>query len=193
MKTVPRDVTTLLRQFSAGDADAAGQLIPLLYEELRRMAAYYLRQERRDHTLQPTALVHEAYLLLLNQRVVHWQNRDQFFGVAARLMRRILMDYARRHHAGKRGGARTKVSLDQPIILSREATGDMLALDETLTRLAEIDPKQARIVELRVFGGLTVEETAELVGVSRATVKRDWSMAKAWLTRELRKEPAGEA
>jgi RNA polymerase sigma-70 factor, ECF subfamily len=157
------------------------------------MAAYYLRQERRDHTLQPTALVHEAYLRLVDQKDVHWQNRNQFFGVAAQLMRRILLDYARRHHAAKRGGARTKVSLDQAIILSREATGDMLVLDETLSRLAEIDPKQARVVELRVFGGLTVEETAELLGVSPATVKRDWSMAKAWLMRELRKEPADGA
>ncbi len=156
------------------------------------MAAYYLRQERRDHTLQPTALVHETYLRLMDQKDVQWQNRSQFFGVAAQLMRRILVDYARRHHAVKRGGAMAKVSLDQAIILSREATGDMLVLDETLTRLAEIDPQQARVVELRVFGGLTVEETAELLGVSPATVKRDWSMAKAWLMRELRKEPAGE-
>lgn len=191
MKTGLRDVTTLLRQFSAGDADAAGELIPLLYKDLRRMAAYYLRQERRDHTLQPTALVHETYLRLMDQKDVHWQNRSQFFGVAAQLMRRILVDYARSHHAAKRGGAMAKVSLDQAIILSREATGDMLVLDETLTRLAEIDPQQARVVELRVFGGLTVEETAELLGVSTATVKRDWSMAKAWLMRELRKEPAG--
>ena len=189
--TVPRDVTTLLRRFSAGDADAAGELIPLLYRELRRMAGHYLRQERRGHTLQPTALVHEAYLRLIDQRDVQWQNRKHFFGVAAQLMRRILVDYARSRHAAKRGGAMARVSLDQAIILSREATGDMLLLHDTLTRLAEIDREQARVVELRVFGGLTVEETSELLGVSPATVKRDWSMAKAWLTRELRKEPAG--
>ena len=188
-----QDVTRLLGQINAGNPDAIAELVPLLYKDLRRMAAYYLRRERREHTLQATALVHEAYLRLMDQKEVHWQNRSHFFGVAAQLMRRILVDYARSHQAAKRGGPLPKVPLDHIVALSKEGADDLVALDETLTRLAAVDAQQARIIELRVFGGLTVEEAAELLGVSPATVKRDWSMAKAWLTRELRKEKDGEA
>ncbi len=193
MKTVPKDVTALLRQISNGNRDAVEELVPLLYNDLRRMAAYYLRRERRGHTLQPTALVHEVYLRLLDQKDVRWQNRSHFFGVAAQLMRRILVDYARSHQAAKRGGALPKISLEQVIVTSKERASELVTLDETLTRLASIDPQQARIVELRVFGGLTVEETAELLDVSPATVKRDWTMAKAWLRREISNRGKSEA
>lgn len=191
--TVPKDVTALLQQISNGNKDAVEELVPLLYNDLRRMAAYYLRRERREHTLQPTALVHEAYLRLLDQKHVQWQNRSHFFGVAAQLMRRILVDYARSHQAAKRGGALPKIPLERAIVAQKEQPADLVALDETLTRLASIDPQQARIVELRVFGGLTIEETAELLGASPATVKRDWSMAKAWLRREMGKGKTREA
>jgi len=179
------DVTLLLKQLSSGNQDVLAELIPLVYEELRRLAAYHLRQERSNHTLQATALVHEAYLRLVDQHHVDWKNRSHFFGVAAHLMRRILLMHARQHHAAKRGGSAQKVSLDEAVIFTRERSAELVALDELLTRLAELDPQQARIVELRFFGGLSVEETADLLGISTATVKRDWAMAKAWLAREL--------
>ena len=179
------DVTLLLKKLSSGNQDVLAELIPLVYEELRRLAAYHLRQERSNHTLQATALVHEAYLRLVDQHHVDWKNRSHFFGVAAHLMRRILLMHARQHHAAKRGGSAQKVSLDEAVIFTRERSAELVALDELLTRLAELDPQQARIVELRFFGGLSVEETADLLGISTATVKRDWAMAKAWLAREL--------
>jgi RNA polymerase sigma-70 factor, ECF subfamily len=186
MNTATENVTLLLKRLSDGNQEEVlPRLIPLLYGELRRLASYYLRRERSDHTLQATALVNEAYLRLVDQTQVHWKNRSHFFGVAAQLMRRILVDYARSHQAAKRGGAVTKVSLDRAMMVSEASQGDLLALDEILSRLAALDPQRARIVELRVFGGLTVEETAEVLGISPATVKRDWSMAKAWLTAEL--------
>jgi RNA polymerase sigma-70 factor, ECF subfamily len=185
MEASPKDVTSLIRRFNDGDPQVAEELIPLLYKDLRRMASYYLRRERRDHTLQPTALVHEAYLRLMNQKEVHWQNRSQFFAVAAQLMRRILVDYARRRRAIKRGSAAPKILIEEAFALSKEAPADMLALDEMLARLAEIDVQQEQIVELRVFGGLTIEEVGHLLNISPATVKRDWSMAKAWLSREM--------
>lgn len=179
------DVTQLLKQLSRGNQDVLAELIPLVYDELRRLAAYHLRQERSDHTLQATALVHEAYLHLVDQRHVDWKNRSHFFGVAAHLMRRILLMHARQHHAAKRGGSAQKISLDDAVVFTRERSTELLALDELLTRLAELDSQQARIVELRFFAGLSVEETADLLGISSATVKRDWAMAKAWLAREM--------
>jgi RNA polymerase sigma factor (TIGR02999 family) len=179
------DVTQILQEVSGGDKDAPARLMPLVYDELRRLADYYLRQERPDHTLQPTALVHEAYLKLVDQTRVDWQNRAHFFGVAAQLMRRILVDHARRHRASKRGGLQQKMALDEAVDYSQPRDVDLLALDEALNALAQLDERQSRIVELRFFGGLTIEETAEALGVSPATVKVDWSMAKAWLRREI--------
>lgn len=179
------DVTQLLKQLSCGNQDVLAELIPLVYDELRRLAAYHLRQERSDHTLQATALVHEAYLHLVDQRQVDWKNRSHFFGVAAHLMRRILLMHARQHHAAKRGGKAQKISLEEAVVFTRERSADLVALDELLTRLAELDPQQARIVELRFFAGLSIEETADLLAISSATVKRDWVMAKAWLAREM--------
>lgn len=179
------DVTMLLKQLSDGNQDVLAELIPLVYDELRQLAAYHLRQERRNHTLQATALVHEAYLRLVDQHRVDWKNRSHFFGVAAHLMRRILLMHARKHHAAKRGGSVPTISLDDAVVFTREQSADLVALDELLTRLAELDSQQARVVELRFFGGLSVEETADLMEISTATVKRDWAMAKAWLAREM--------
>ena len=159
-----------------------------LYAELRLLADRYLRHERPDHTLQPTALVHEAYMRLANQHGIDWQNRAQFIGVAATMMRRILVNYALARSAEKRGGGVTQVTLDDSISWDGERDVDLVALDEALTALARLDPRQARIVELRFFGGLSIEETAEAIGASPATVKREWSMAKAWLRRALTAE-----
>ncbi len=181
----PGDVTQLLAAWSNGDQEARERLIPLVYDELRRLADRYLRRERPDHTLQPTALVHETYLRLVNQTEVRWQNRAHFFGLAAQLMRRILLEHARRHHADKRGGAKHMLTLDESLGLSTGRDINLVALDDTLTALAELDPQQSRIVELRFFGGLTVDETAEVLGVSPRTVDREWRMAKAWFQSEL--------
>ncbi len=161
--------------------------MPLVYNELRRLAGSYLRKERSDHTLQPTALVNEAYLRLVEQKNVHWKDKGHFFAITAQLMRRILMDHARTHLAEKRGSGAVKVPLENVIAMSKEQPGDLLTLDESLTRLARIDPRQAQIVQLRVFAGLSVEDSAELLGISPATVKRDWSMARAWLVVEIGK------
>ncbi|MGI8567263.1 MAG: sigma-70 family RNA polymerase sigma factor [Pyrinomonadaceae bacterium] len=163
-------------------------LLPLIYDELRNLAANYLRRERRDHTLQPTALVHEAYLRLVDQRSVNWQNRAHFFGVAAQLMRRILVDHARAHNAEKRGHDFQKLSLDENIDKADERSAELIALDDALKELAEIDEQKSRIVELRYFGGLTVEETAEVLGVTPITIKRHWRMAKAWLHGRMQNE-----
>jgi RNA polymerase sigma-70 factor (ECF subfamily) len=179
------DVTQILQEVRGGERDAPARLMPLVYDELRRLADYYLRQERPDHTLQPTALVHEAYLKLVDQTRVDWQNRAHFFGVAAQLMRRILVDHARRHRASKRGGFQQKLTLDEAVDYSQPRDLDLVALDDALNALARFDERQSRIVELHFFGGLTIEETAEALGVSPATVKVDWSMAKAWLRREI--------
>lgn len=179
------NVTQLLEQFSAGSQDALSALLPLVYDELRRLASYYLRRERGNHTLQPTALVHEAYLRLVNQRAVHWQNRSHFFGVAAQAMRRILVDYARAHAAGKRGGGQDAVALDEGSAFVLSPSVDLIALNTALDRLAELDPQQVRVVELRFFVGFSVEETAEILDISPATVKREWAMARAWLHREM--------
>jgi RNA polymerase sigma-70 factor (ECF subfamily) len=183
----PKPVTELLMSWSNGDLKAREELMPLVYDELRRLAASYLRRERPDHTLQPTALVNEAYLRLVEEKRVHWQGKSHFFGVSAKLMRRILVDHARSHLAEKRGSGIAKVALTEAIAMSKEQPADLLALDESLTRLAELDPQQSRIVELRIFAGLTVEETAQSLNISPATVKRDWAVAKAWLLREVHK------
>jgi len=180
------DVTGLLKRWSAGDRQAQESLFPLVYEELRALAAASFRSERKDHTLQPTALVHEAYLRLIGQDRVAWQNRAHFFGIAAQMMRRILVDHARRKKARKRDAATFRVELaaqeeGAPVDLDPE----ILALDEALKELEALDPRQAQIVELRFFGGLTVEETAEVTAVGTATVKREWRTARAWLRREL--------
>jgi RNA polymerase sigma factor (TIGR02999 family) len=184
----PANVTMFLKQLNSGDQNVVAELVPLLYHELRRIASRYLRRERPDHTLQATALVHEAYLRLVDQTDIQWQNRSHFFGVAAQQMRRVLVDYARAHRAAKRGGSLPKISLEDALAISAERTEDLLELDEVLTRLAAIDAQQVRIVELRFFAGLTVEETAELLSVSTATVKREWAMAKSWLSREIQKQ-----
>jgi len=185
MADSPPDVTELLDQLSAGSEKALDDLLPLVYGELRRQAARYLRRERQNHTLQPTALVNEAFIKLVDQRNVRWQNRAHFFGVAAQAMRRIVIDHARTKHRVKRGGVQQAVTLDEGMIAADARSVDVLALDEVLTRLAALDERQARVVELRFFGGLSVEETAEVMEISPATVKREWSMAKAWLYNEL--------
>ena len=181
-----QEVTLLLTALTRGDDGAASKLIPVVYAELRRLAGSYMRRERVDHTLQATALVHEAYLKLIEQRSANWQSRAHFFGVAAQLMRRILIDHARGHTRQKRGGEQKKVSLDEAFVFSEKQADELLAVDDSLNRLAEIDPRQARVVELRFFGGLSVEEAAEVLGVSPKTIKRDWSVAKAWLYADLK-------
>lgn len=169
----------------SGGEQGLAESTATLYSELRRLASYYLQRERGNHTLQATALVHEAYIRLVDQRGIQWENRNQFMGVAAQLMRRILLDYSRGHHAAKRGGNVDKVYLEEAALVSPVRATDVVALDEALIRLAELDPQQARLVELRFFGGLSIEETAEVLEISPATVKRSWNVAKAWLAREL--------
>jgi RNA polymerase sigma factor (TIGR02999 family) len=179
-------VTALLQQWSRGDRDALEKLTPLVYEELRGIAAGYMRDERPGHTLQATALVHEAYVRLIGQKRVSWQNRAHFFGIAAQLMRRILIDHARRRQAAKRGvGGALRLTAGVDVAGAPEQDFDLLAIDGALSRLEQLDAAQARIVELRFFGGLTVEETAEVAGVSTATVKREWRTARAWLRHEV--------
>jgi RNA polymerase sigma factor (TIGR02999 family) len=177
-----RDITALLKDWSGGDREALERLMPIVYGELKRLASSYLRSERADHTLQPTALVHEAYLRLQGQRSVIWSNRAHFFGIAARIMRRILVDHARRRRAAKRDAAALRLTLVDDA--SADRAPELIALDTALTSLEKLDPQQARVVELRYFGGLTVEETAEAAGISTATVKREWRTARAWLRRE---------
>ncbi len=180
-----KDVTQLLVHWGKGDGQALDRLMPLVYDELHRMASRYLRRERQGHTLQATALINEAYLRIVDQNRVNWQNRAHFFGVAAQMMRRILVDHARSHLYAKRGGGAQKLTLDEAIATPQERDLDLVALDDALTALTEIDPQQSRIIELRFFGGLTIEETAEVLSISPATVKRDWNMAKAWLYGEI--------
>lgn len=187
------DVTTLLARWSSGDAGALEQLTPIVYDELRRIARRHLARERKDHTLQSTALVHEAYLRLIGGSGSEYQNRQHFFAVAAQVIRRVLVDHARAVNAAKRGGGAQKIVLeDQPEASApAENVAEVLALHEALERLAAFDPQQARIVELRYFAGLSIEETAEVIGISPATVKRDWVMARAWLARELKGGSSG--
>ncbi|HEU4479747.1 MAG TPA: sigma-70 family RNA polymerase sigma factor [Pyrinomonadaceae bacterium] len=179
-------ITQLLINWGKGDQAALERLMPLVYSELRRLASNYLRRERAEHTLQPTALVNEAYLKLVDQRNAKWQNRAHFFGIAAQLMRRILVDHARQRQAVKRGGAEQhRLSITSAEAVVKQPEIDLLALNEALEELAEMDPQQSRIVELKFFGGLSIEETAEVLGISHATVERDWKMARAWLRRQL--------
>src|SRR2546426_4561411 len=182
------EVTQLLLAWSEGDRTALDKLTPLVYQELRRMAHRYMSRERPGHTMQTTALVNEAYLRLVNRESVHWQNRAHFFAIAAQVMRHILVDHARSHAYAKRGGGAQTISLDEAMIVSREPAAEEVALDDALKELAKIDSQQSRIVELRFFGGLTIEETAEVLHLSAATIKREWSTAKAWLYHELAKK-----
>jgi RNA polymerase sigma factor (TIGR02999 family) len=184
----PAELTSLLNKLAEGDQEAAGQLVPLIYDELRRLAVRRLRRERPDHTLQATALVHEAYMKLAAQRNAKWQNRAQFFGVASQVMRRILVDYARAQQRIRRGGKQQKVCLDDVVLVSPARTDELLAVHESLQKLEQIDPRQGRIVELRYFGGLTIEEIAELVGIAAKTVMRELKMAKAWLHGDLKRQ-----
>jgi RNA polymerase sigma factor (TIGR02999 family) len=186
--TPPKGVTELLLLWRQGDGEARERLMAVVYDDLRRRAAGYLRRERAGHTLQPTALVHEAYLRLVEQDRVVWQNRAHFLAVAASMMRRVLVDHGRRQKARKRGGAGTRVTLDEAFSPVAARDVDLLALDESLTDLAAIDEQQARIVEMRAFGELSVEETAEALGISPATVKRHWAFALAWLQTRLRNQ-----
>ncbi|HET6181038.1 MAG TPA: sigma-70 family RNA polymerase sigma factor [Candidatus Sulfotelmatobacter sp.] len=185
-------VTELLVRWRAGDRDALEQLVPLVYKELRDIARYHLRRERPEHTLQSAALVHEAYLRLLDQRPFDTENRAHFLAVASRLMRQILVDYARGHGAAKRGSDRT-VQLDASLVLPQVRTADVVALDDALRSLSQLDEQQGRVVELRFFGGLSTEEIANVLGISATTVKRDWAVAKAWLTRQMKKGRSGHS
>ena len=179
------NVTRLLLEWGDGNQQALEALVPLIYKELRNLAHNFLYRERPGHTLQTTALVHEAYLKLIDQNDARWQNRAHFFAIAAQAMRRILIDSARKHAAAKRGGPQAELSLDEVADIALEPDINLLKLDEALNQLAKIDPRQSRIVELRYFGGLTIEETAEVISVSPATVKREWMMARAWLHQEI--------
>ena len=179
-------ITQLLTRWGNGDQKALDKLMPMVYSELRRLASNYLRRERQGHTLQPTALVNEAYLKLIDQKAAKWQNRAQFYGIAAQLMRRILVDHARQHKAAKRGGSdQQRLSITSAERLVAKPDLDVLALHEALEELAALDPQQGRIVELKFFGGLSIEETAEVMHLGHATVERDWKMARAWLRRKL--------
>ena len=181
----PAEVTELLRRWSDGDIAARESLVPLVYDELRRLARYYLASQRSDHTLQSTAIVHEAYLRLAGRDNVHWENRGHFFAVAAQLMRRILVDHARKRNAAKRGGAQLTLLVDEAVEPSSQRELDLVVLDDALKALAELDERQSRIVELRFFGGLSIEDTSRLLEISPATVKREWATARAWLYEEI--------
>jgi len=189
MEPADQDITQLLVDWSNGDQQALHHLMPVVYGELRRLAAIYLHRERPGHTLQPTALVHEAYLRLVDQRRVEWRNRAHFLAVAAQLLRRILVDYARAKQTAKRGAGEIALSFNEAIAAGAEQNLDLVALDDALSALEQLDPQQSRIVELRFFAGVSIEETAESLGISPATVKRDWAVARAWLFRRL----SGEA
>jgi RNA polymerase sigma factor (TIGR02999 family) len=186
MQSQSKDVTQLLIDWNHGDAEAVGKLMPIIYAELHKIAAHYLSKERVNHTLQPTALVHETYLQLIEASRVNWQNRAHFFGAAARSMRHILVDHARSHQAAKRGGG-YKVSISDDMAIAQPKEIDLIALDDALNLLAELDPQQSRVVELKFFGGLSIDEIAEALSISPATVKRHWASAKAWLNREINK------
>jgi RNA polymerase sigma factor (TIGR02999 family) len=189
------DVTQLLAQWSGGDQAALDQLLPLVYSELRRLASAYLRRERSNHTLQSTALVHEAFMRLVNQQDVQWKNRAHFFAIAAQMIRRILVDYARSQHAEKRGSGAVKLALDEAMAVPQVSGTDidLLSLNDALDRLCEMDERQSRIVELRFFAGLSIEETAEVMSLSPASIKREWQTARAWLFREMTRTPQYDA
>lgn len=188
MAAIPQDVTQLLVAWNQGNPAALDQLLPVVYDELRRLARSYLRRERPDHTLQATALVHEAYLRLIDQNQVTWQNRAHFFGIAAQMMRRILVNHALAKKTEKRGGLQHKLPLDEAVSFAAQREVDLVALDDALKTLESLDPQQSRIVELRFFAGLSIEETAEVLNISPATIKRDWSTAKIWLRREISRQ-----
>jgi RNA polymerase sigma factor (TIGR02999 family) len=181
----PHEITQLLAEWSDGNQAALDKLYPLVYKELRRLAHGYLRRERKGHTLQTTALINEAYLRLVDQKHVHWANRSHFFGISAQIMRRILIDHARRYDYAKRGGAAQRISLDEAAVVSKERARALLLLDEALNSLAKIDPRRSHVVELRYFGGLSNEEIAGVLKISENTVTRDWNLARAWLYQEL--------
>jgi len=185
MTPAPEDVTKLLVAWGNGDEAARDELMPLVYVELRRLAHRYMGRERPGHTLQTSGLVNEAYLRIIDQSQVHWQNRAHFFGIAAQMMRRILVDYARNRQYAKRGGSARQVSLDEAMIVSEERSAEVIALDDALKGLTQFDPRKSQIVELRFFGGLSIEETAEILKVSPGTVMRDWTLAKAWLRKQM--------
>lgn len=186
-ETVPKDITQLLLAWGDGDKQALDKLMPFVYDELRRLARGYMRNQRSDHTLQTTALVNEAYLRLIDSSQVRWQNRTHFFAISAQLMRRILVDFARAKKAEKRGGNEQKVTFDEALPVLFEKESELIALDEALTELSAMDARQGQIVEMRYFGGMTEEEVAEALDISARTVRRDWSIARAWLFRELKK------
>ena len=179
------DVTVLLAKLTKGNEEAASKLIPLVYSEMRRLAGAYMRRERSDHTLQPTALVNEAYLKLVEQRSVDWQSRAHFFGIAAQVMRRILVDHARGHMRDKRGGGQKPVPIDEALVFAPEQSEEFLKLNEALDRLTKLDERQGKIVEMKFFGGLSAPEISEVLGISRATVDRDWATARVWLHRQM--------
>jgi RNA polymerase sigma factor (TIGR02999 family) len=181
----PHEITQLLAEWSDGNQTALDKLYPLVYDELHKMANRYMKRERKDHTLQTTALINEAYVRMVDQKNVHWENRAHFFAISAQIMRRILIDHARRHHYAKRGGGALKVSLDETAMVASDPASDMLLLDEALNRLAEMDPRRGQVVELRYFGGLNNKEIAGVLKISENTVTRDWNMARAWLYQEL--------
>jgi RNA polymerase sigma factor (TIGR02999 family) len=186
----PHEITQLLAEWSEGNQAALDKLYPLVYNELRRLAHGYLRRERKGHTLQTTALINEAYLRLVDQKYVHWANRSHFFGISAQIMRRILIDHARRYEYAKRGGGAQRISLDEVAVVAKERARSLLMLDEALKSLAEIDPRRSEVVELRYFGGLNNEEIARVLKISENTVTRDWNMARAWLYQELSRSVA---
>ena len=192
MKPSPSAVTRLLLDWSNGDRAALDKLVPLVYDELRRLAHHYMRQEREGHTLQTTALVNEAYVRLIDQNSVHWQGKAHFFAIAAQMMRRILVDYARSRRYAKRGGEGRQVTFDESAIVSPQRGAEMVAVDEALTDLAQHDARKSKIVELRFFGGLNIEETAEVMGISPTTVQREWRSAKAWLYQAIRQGTINE-
>ncbi len=193
LEETSHELTQLLQSWSHGNRQALADLLPLVYDELRRLASSYMRFEAPGHTLQATALVHEAYIKLIQQRDVNWQSRAHFFGIAAQMIRRILVDHIRATRAQKRGSGFANLSLDEAIGVPEKRNWEILALDDALKTLAKVDPQQARIVELRFFAGLSIEETASIVGISPATVKRDWVTAKAWLFRELSRTKSGDS
>jgi RNA polymerase sigma-70 factor, ECF subfamily len=193
LMSATHDITQLLVRASSGEQRAVDVLLPVVYEELRLIAERCLRRERPDHTLQTTALVHEAYMKLVDQRQVQWQNRAHFFAIAAQAMRRILVNHAKSVNRVKRGGKRGRVPLDESLAVTPDQDINLVALDEAMERLAQIDPRKSKLVELRFFGGMSIEETAEVLGIAPATVKRDWNFAKAWLYRELTRDEGLEA
>ncbi|MGI9165578.1 MAG: sigma-70 family RNA polymerase sigma factor [Pyrinomonadaceae bacterium] len=188
MSALPNEVTQLLINWSKGDKAALNDLVPLVQVELRRMAKRYMRREDPGHTLQTSALINEAYIRLIDQKDVEWQNRAHFFAVAAQVMRHVLVDHARSHAYAKRGGGAHKISLDEAVVSTEQKAAELVALDDALKNLADLDPRKSQVIELRFFGGLSIEETAEVMKISSPTVQREWRSAKAWLRREMSKE-----